>query len=290
MSRIWRTVAPLALAGGLLASGLGAIPAEAASPAAVSVTISATSPNFTDFGTVKDGKVDGYALVVYKAGPKAGNADTAKISGDVTGAESGNVATLLAKPFGAKSFSATSTPLTLTGAGSQTYSFSVTPTLATQYEIQVTTGTAGTAVDVTSAAASVYVTPYPGITHSKTKCSGSACKTSFEFYELLPAAAKSTELAKKWYLYYAVDPKLFSGHFPKYLPLVKSAKMTKSRYSAGYLTFSVSWGYRTTVKNPAKYLIFIPCSKDNVTKDGIGLPGHHGCGASKVLTTAPYTG
>jgi hypothetical protein len=287
MSKIWRRVAPLALAGGLLAAGLGAIPAEAASPATYGVTINATSPNFTDFGTVKDGKVDGYALVVYKAGPKAGNADTAKVSGDVTGAASGDVATLWAKPFGAKSFSATSTTLALTGASSQAYSFSVTPSLATQYEVQVTTDAT---VDATSAAAAVYVTPWEGLTHSKTKCSGSACKTSFEFYELLPAAAKSTELAKKWYLYYAVDPKFLSGHFPKYLPLVKGAKMTKSKYSGGDLYFSVSWGYRTTVKDPGKYLIFNLCSKDNVAKDGIGLPGHHGCGASKVLTTAPYTG
>jgi hypothetical protein len=282
MSKIWRRVVPLALAGGLLAAGVGAIPAEAASPATVSVTINATSPNFKDFGTVKNGKVDGYALVVYKA-PKA---DTATITVHVTGAFDGELATLLAKPFGATAFTATNTMITL-GGSSAPFSFSVRPSQATQYEVQVTDGSEAVA---TSAPASVYVTPWPGLTHSKTKCSGSDCKTSFEFYEELPAAAQSTELAKKWYLYYAIDPGFPSGHFPKYLPLVRGAKMTKSRYSGGDLSFSVSWSYRTTVKNPARYLIFNLCSKDNVAKDGIGLPGHHGCGASKVLTLAPYTG
>ena len=32
------------------------------------------------------------------------------------------------------------------------------------------------------------------------------------------------------------------------------------------------------------------CSKDTEAADGIGLPGHHGCGAERVLSSAPYLG
>jgi hypothetical protein len=32
------------------------------------------------------------------------------------------------------------------------------------------------------------------------------------------------------------------------------------------------------------------CWKDTVSKDGLGLPGHHSCGASRVLRTARYLG
>ena len=142
MSRIWRLAAPVAVAGGLIAAGVA--PAAQASPATVGVTISATSPHYP--GNVH-GKVLGFALVVYKGG-KATN--TAVISGNVSGAAVNDTATLLAKPFGAKSSTKAAPPMTLSGVASQPYSFSVKPSLATHYEVQVKTGTT---VDKTSGAA-----------------------------------------------------------------------------------------------------------------------------------------
>ncbi len=62
------------------------------------------------------------------------------ISGNVTGAVLNDTATLLAEPFGAKTFTPAATPITLTGAASQPYSFNVKPSLATHYEVQVKTG------------------------------------------------------------------------------------------------------------------------------------------------------
>ena len=32
------------------------------------------------------------------------------------------------------------------------------------------------------------------------------------------------------------------------------------------------------------------CSKDTEAEDGIGLPGHHGCGDERILDSAPYVG
>src|ERR1700745_1414693 len=50
------------------------------------------------------------------------------------------------------------------------------------------------------------------------------------------------------------------------------------------LTFSL------TIGNHAANLRWTSCLRDTVSTDGLGLPGYHGCGASRVLRTAPYLG
>jgi hypothetical protein len=32
------------------------------------------------------------------------------------------------------------------------------------------------------------------------------------------------------------------------------------------------------------------CAEETVTRDGLGLPGHHGCGAKKARSNAAYLG
>ena len=282
MSKIWRWIAPAALAGGLLATA--AVPAQAASPAAPSVTISATSPHYP--GAVK-GLVDHYALVIYK--DASGSMNTATISGDVTGAASGDAATLLAEPFGKKTFTSTGQSTTLSPSGSTpvAYSFTVTPTLATKYEVQVT----GSTPDTTSGTATVYVTEWPGGTKWTTKCSNGDCTFSFQYYEELPVSAYRTETAKHFYFYFDLDPKLSAKSFPKYLYLDKAASVSKAhKFNKDEFWVLVKWSVRTSLKNPARFGLAELCTKDTLTKDGLGLPGHHGCGAKRVSTSAPYVG
>ena len=100
MSRVWRWIAPVAVAGGL-AAGLIAVPAAEASPGANSIiTINATSPNYPGLKAKDHGKVDGFALVIYHAGTAA----TAVISGTVTTTATNDTATLMAEPFGKKKY------------------------------------------------------------------------------------------------------------------------------------------------------------------------------------------
>jgi hypothetical protein len=279
ISRFWRWVSPVAVAGGLIAAS-GAIPAQAASSAAYSVTISATSPNYPG---ATNGLVFGYALVVYKG---SDGTAVATISGSVTG-NSGDAVTLLDKRFGSRRFKSSGQSLTLTGTAAQSYSFEVTPSLATKYEIRVSTGAT---VDATSGIKTVYVTENtgPGIS-TKTTCSSHGhCTVHGKGYLVLPASGYRTESRKRWYIYFVYDPKVL-----KYLYLDRHASFSKAhRISATEFEFGVTIPFRSRgLSNPGKHVYWGSCTRDTEAKDGLGLPGHHGCGARRIdVLTLVYVG
>lgn len=282
MPRIWRWVTPISVAG-LLTAGV-ALPAQAA-PSAYNVTISATSPNYPG---ASHGKVDGDALVVYGTKPSVyhwkKNWSIATISGTVSGATAGDVATLFAAPFGADSFTSTGQTSTLAATGSDNYSFTVKPALATRYEVQVATGAT---LDSTSAAQTVYSSLAPIPYKLKTRCSGGHCKITGKLRVLVPSGALTTESHKRWFFYFeVVYPK-----FSKYFPLDRAASASKAtKLNPGEFQISITIPFSSHLRNPAPYAVFTQCTKDEVTKDGIGLPGHHGCGAAKINIYAPYLG
>jgi hypothetical protein len=280
MSKIWRWITPVAVAGGLVA-GVPAIPAATASTAATSIiTINATSPHFPGLRAKDHGKVDGYAIVIYKA---TGGPNTATVSGKVTTTATDDTATLLAEPFGAKSFSAVGSPVALTPTdGVAGYSFNVTPSLATQYKVQL----AGTDT-AASGVATVYVTEGGGTSPANTVCSHTRCTFSYRQYTVLPASAYKTEVGKHWYLYLAVGSK---RRLPKDFTLSTTAKASRARKvkSGEYVqtfTYYVALRYGASTSWQA-----VACVKDTESKDGLGLPGHHGCGAKHISRSGIYLG
>lgn len=269
----------MAVAGGLVA-GVPAIPAATASTAASSIiTINATSPNYPRLPAKDHGKFDGFAIVIYK--DTANSANTGVVSGTVTTTATTDSATLLAKPFGARKFTQVGTPVTLTPvSGVASYSFNVTPSLATQYKVAVSG-----ADTATSGPASVYVTEGGRIAHVRAHKSGSTIKFSFRLYVVLPKSALRHEIGKHWYEYLAVG----YPRFPKFAPLDKRAtasKATKVNSGEFFRTFSYSFRLRHSNPNPDP----IECVKDTESTDGMGLPGHHGCGAKRVPTNVLYLG
>lgn len=277
MSRIWRWIAPAAVAGGLVAAS-GAVPAEAASTATYGVTISATSPHYP--GATK-GKVDGYALVAYKT--TYHNFDAAVVSGDVTGAASGDVVSLLDEPFGAKTFKPTGAQQTLTGTSPESYSFTVKPTVATRYEVEVTTGST---LDATSVTQTVYVTEGTGAAHARKTCRATRCVYSYDVYVTLPASAYKTESAKPFYLYQAVT---YTRALPKYYYRTKTARASKAkRVHAGEYEIALTFYIPLRHGEASWYTNF--CTKDTESRDGLGLPGRHGCGDKRVPLTVIYLG
>ncbi|HEY2316047.1 MAG TPA: hypothetical protein VGH96_20735 [Streptosporangiaceae bacterium] len=271
MSKFWRVVAPVVAAGGLVAAG--AVPAASASPAATSITISATSPHFPG---ASNGKVDGYALVVFRAG---GGLNTATISGTVATSNTGDTATLMAKPFGKSAYAAVGAPISLTPvSGSAPYSFSVKPSLATSYEVTV----AGTD-SATSSAVSVYVTEGGKGADLRSHCSAGHCTTSWKAFTILPAAAYKFEVGKKWYLYMTISKSL-----PRYLHLTKSGSASKAR-KVNANEYEVTLTFHYSAPTP-KYFWGGACTKDTESKDGLGLPGHHGCGNLRVSIFSTYLG
>lgn len=272
MSKFWRVVAPVVAAGGLVAAG--AVPAASASPAVSIITISATSPHYPG---ANHGKVDGFALVVFRT--SAGSLNTATISGTVATSNTGDTATLMAKPFGKSTYAAVGTAQNLTPAsGSAPYSFSVKPSVATSYEVQL----AGADTEL-STAVTVYVTEGGKAADFRSHCSAGHCTTSWKAFTILPAAAYKFEVGKKWYLYMTISKSL-----PRYLHLTRSASASKARkVNANEYEVTLTFHYSAPTPN---YFWGGACTKDTESKDGLGLPVHDGCGNLRVSSRATYLG
>ena len=270
------------MAGGLIASG--AIPAANASPAATTtVTINATSPNYPGLRARDHGKVDGFALVIYKLAP----ANTAVISGQVTTTATDDMATLMAKPFGKSTYTAVGTPVSLTTLGVNTYSFSVKPTMATQYKVQVSGTDNGTSKPV-----SVYVTVanIPSRKSLRIKCTTHRCVESVKVFTKLPAKALRTESRKHIYLYLAIgELRGSTPRLPKDYTLSTASHASRAkRINAGEYVVTLTW--IVPIRNSRTIWVPNACAKDTERTDGLGLPGHHGCGDRHVPRSAIYLG
>lgn len=282
MSRIWRWVAPAAVAGGLVA-GVPAIQAATASTAASSIiTINATSPHYPGLRAKDHGLVDGYAIVIYKDTAKS--ADEGVVSGKVTTTATNDTATLYAEPFGAKTYTATGTPVTLTpnSAGVARYSFNVTPSVATQYKVQLSgTDTAASGV------VTIYASAGDSTSSPSQRCSHTRCKYSLRLYTYVPTSqAYKTESGKHWYLYQAV---WYGTRLPKDYTLSTTATASKAKKVNGR-EFVQTFTYYIPLRNGGASWSVQACAKDTESKDGLGLPGHHGCGAKHVSLSVIYLG
>jgi hypothetical protein len=276
MLKSWRWIAPVALAGGLVAA-LGAAPAQAASP--VSITLHAKNPGYQN--------VTGDTVVFYGVS----QLQNAAVSGTVHGAKSGDVVTLLAMPFGRTRFAATGHRERLTSSAGG-YSFSVRPTVATAYEARVTTGSV---VDATSGVHVVYVGLFQVIlnrqVHYKCNRSQTECSLIVPTTTRVPASAYHAETAKRWYLYLAVrryhhvPPK--KG--PRYLSLDRSARASRP-VKITATTFKVVFTFPIATRGQSILPYPNACVQDTESRDGIGLPGRHGCGAARIPSNPLYLG
>lgn len=270
MSRFARAGALAALAGGVLAASL--LPALAAS--------AATSPAITLTASSKI-RVTHDVMVAYQAGSYA----SAKISGTLTGAAKGEVVTLLATPFGATTATAAGT-VTL-GSTHKSYSFSVTPTLATAYQAVLSQGSTTLA---TSKAKTVYVEPTGKISGLR-GCARPTCRETLRLAIVLPPSALATEMAKHIYAYFNVNLRR-TGTPPRptwvYLGRGHASVSKPKQLQAGKYTYSVS--YRFHIGNDGFYWWWLACSKDSEATDGLGLPGSHSCGDKRVKVLSTYLG
>lgn len=282
MPKSWRWIAPIAVAGGLIASG--AIPAADASPAATTtVTINATSPNYPGLRARDHGKVDGFALVIYKLAP----ANTAIISGKVTTTATTDTATLMAKPFGTNNYTAVGTPVSLTTLGVNRYSFSVKPTVATKYKVQVSGTDNGT-----SSPATVYVSAaaVPSAKSVRIKCTTHRCVETVKVFTKLPAKAFRTESRKHVYMYLAIgELRGTTPRLPKDYTLSTASHASKARrINSGEYVETLTW--IVPIRNSRTIWVPNACAKDTERTDGLGLPGHHLCGNRHIPRSAIYLG
>ena len=271
MFRAWRRAAVVALVGGAaIATSLAAVaPAQAAAP---TISIAAAS---------KIKPVTGDVYVVYLGG----SYNNATIHGTITGAAAGEIATLYAQRFPYTKAPAAVRSVTLSGGGTRTYSFTVTPTLATRYKVKLFAKTTLLAI---SPAKTVYVVANGSVTGGAT-CGRPVCKETFHVYTVLPSSALSVEMRKHVYPYFGLNlSPVVEPPPPTWLYLNAGHASVSAAHRINANVFENTITFTFTIGNDGWYWIPGVCVKDTESKDGLGLPGHHGCGTLRRIPSNSF--
>jgi len=259
-----------------MAAQLAALaPAQAASP---TITIKATS---------KFRPVTGDHFVVFQDGKYA----SARIHGTITGATADEVATLYARQFPYTKPAKPVASVTLSPAGTTTpYSFTVTPNLATRYKVKLFASSTATTPLATSPTQNLYVLPKV-LVNNPQQCARPVCRERFRIRTFLPNSALRFEMKNHLYPYFGL--RLGATSIPPppkwlYLNGGNARVSASSRISATEFARTLRFSFR--IGNHSYYWLWNACNKDFVSKDGLGLPGHHGCGARRIARTVHYLG
>ena len=275
-------VAALVVVAGLVAGLLVGLHGGGPTPKPTALHIAATS------GTKPE---TGYVWTVYSRG----NLARAQIRGDIEGAVSGEEARLYAQPFPFKSAPArVGSPASLQPsgtAGTASYSFSVTPSLATRYHVEVFQSKAAKIALASTATTTVYVSAGFSPTSSVAPCSRPVCQETISGDVVVPPSAIDTEIAKQVYVYFAVNlVKSGSAPEPTVLQLYAGGATVKVKLLSATM-FQITIGFRFTIGNTDDYnWDWDVCTKDSEAEDGIGLPGSHGCGENTIPSQVNYIG
>jgi hypothetical protein len=231
--------------------------------------------------------VTGDTWVVYKDGKD----DSVRLHGDIKGVKNGEVAQLYAQQFPYKSAPRPAGTVILRPSDRVAgYSFRVTPSLATRYRVELLRSSAAKVPLAASATRTVYVA-LNGTSGKAQTCGRPICHEVFHVRVRVPAPAMATELAKPWYAYFGLNlaPSKAPAAPRRYRLGAGDPHVSKSRQiSATEFEVTVSYAFR--VGDHAYNWNWNICAKDTETRDGIGLPGSHGCGDRYLLASAPYSG
>jgi hypothetical protein len=179
--------------------------------------------------------------------------------------------------------------------GGATYAFSVTPSLATRYYVELFPSSSATAPLARSRTVTVYVTRDVAGGRAP-KCGNPLCPPAVHMHVFVPASAMATELAKRWYTYVAPAPgaavklQLLGPGNLKIRQLLKAVSPQVSKPRRVSAT-----EFDLTLRFPSGYGPVLPlwhfaaCTADTEARDGLGLPGRHQCGATTV-PPASYLG
>jgi hypothetical protein len=274
VSKLWRMAAVCTVAGSLLAAG---------GPPALAST-RATTPSITIAATSKL-EVAGDVVVLYRASKQAYT--VARISGTVSGALSGSVVKLYAQPFPYKQPAKSVASAT---AGSQ-YFFTVKPAIATRYRAELFAPGSSTTRVARSATTTVYVSSGARVTVKRDCVSGPVCRPQYRLYVFLPAALIKPYVSGHWVTYLGVRRSATSSYppRPKWLYLDKRATVSRPRRIAAD-EYERTVGVSFWIGNDSVRWSFLVCAKDSEARDGIGLPGQHGCGVHRVSASVAYLG
>jgi eukaryotic-like serine/threonine-protein kinase len=268
--------------------GTPAHPAVAAYQAPLAATLPATL-------TSSNKPVNGDTYVEY--GPNTADNAFAKLSGTIAGATAGEVARLYAQQFPYTSTPALVQSVTLSPVGgTATYSFTVSPGLATRYQVKLFRSTAATTLVATSAIDTVYVTssyrPDHDLFHNGLCFTRPTCSVALDMDVYVPPAALQAEMSKRKYLYLAheLGPLGTTPATLTSLSLATNGTITKLQRIADN-EYEIAMSITYNVGNAplgSSSVTFGFCTQQTEAQDGIGLPGPSACGASSVPAFAYY--
>jgi hypothetical protein len=211
---------------------------------------------------------------------------SATISGKVTGGATGEVLRLYAQQFPFKKAPAVAGHMPVSGA-TQPYSFTVTPTLATRYQVKLFK----TSSAHTSLAASEKVIVY--VTANRQERGGDSCNEpgqrpvchqTWHVHVFVPPSTLRTEMPKRWFVYFGIKlSPTGEPSPPKFLKLgAGNPRVSKpQKINAHEYALTIKFTFR--IGNNGYFYEFDPCQRDTQARDGLNLPGHHGCGTLKVI-------
>jgi hypothetical protein len=267
-----------------LAGGLAALPAA---PAVAQPIRTPTVSISLDSGLKLFGDV-----IVQWANPKL---DTVRVSGQISAAASGEVLRLYAQPFPYREPAQPVPGQSRTLGASRaavSYLFHGRPQLATRYSVRIyASGTAKAAL-ASSAAETVYEVSnqtYAGWRSCNIRGNRPVCHQTLRLYTEIPASTYKLESAKHLYVYLGLTlGRSLPLPAPKTLFLI-SASVSKARLlSRTKFEQIVKFSFR--VGNDAYFPLFTYCTKNTEVKDGLNLPGKHGCGSPKISSSVIYLG
>jgi serine/threonine-protein kinase len=283
-----RAALPVAAAAAVLAAGATVAATSHASPPSQSGPAAAAAPFRVPLASIAMTTASGLPPVTGDVYVRYhdGSDSSARITGEIKNAVSGEVIRLYAQQFPYASAPVPGGTVAVTPQGSSgTYAFQVTPVLATRYQVRLFASSTATTPLATSAITTIYVTvtklinPYPSCGRVP------ACHLTFTLTSYVPPAALGSEISKPWYTYLGLSA---SGS-PAWAQLgAGSPVVTKPQViAANEFNVTVSLTFSTV---SVSHIHWRTCSKDTEATDGIGLPGSHGCGSARIPASAPYIG
>lgn len=244
----------------------------------------ASSTTVTLAASARNPVVTGDTWVTYGRGGYT----QATLRGSASGVAPGAVARLYARsfPFRAPPRVITSATLAVQGATAP-FRFTVAPQLATRYEVEVFATASDTTPEGASPVVSVYAAAW-GTGSSAETCNGTSCTLTVHLTSVFPSTTIPVERHK---------------HQFTYLDLVRSPSNVQPTPTTYTLVAAAVQGPRVT-GHDLRYVLTIvyqepaysywyfwqTCTRDTLGRDGLGLPGAHGCGAHAVSAATPYLG
>jgi len=110
-------------------------------------------------------------------------------------------------------------------------------------------------------------------------------------YSIVPSSALAVEMSKHVYPYFGLNLSATgTPPYPAWLYLNAGNARVSPAHRITASEFETTLTFTFTTGNDGAAWNWTACWKDTVSRDGLGLPGSHGCGAHRIRSNFSYLG